>query len=156
MSHQMSGISRKTFERDPKTLARVRTPAGRALALAAWALASIVIVSGFAAGSTLIVVAGLVAWIPAMGVVNMVAGGVTAMRGSELDERELAIRERALADAHRFVGVLLVCGMVLATLLASDSVSKDTALAVLSALLLVQLGSAPIAVALRTALPERR
>ena len=105
MSHQMSGISRKTFERDPKTLARVRTPAGRALALA--------------------------------------------------DERELAIRERALADAHRFVGVLLVCGMVLATLLASDSVSKDTALAVLSALLLVQLGSAPIAVALRTALPER-
>ncbi len=90
-----------------------------------------------------------------MGVVNMVAGGVTAMRGSELDERELAIRERALADAHRFVGVLLVCGMVLATLLASDSVSKDTALAVLSALLLVQLGSAPIAVALRTALPER-
>ncbi len=50
MSHQMSGISRKTFERDPKTLARVRTPAGRALALAAWALASIVIVSGFAAG----------------------------------------------------------------------------------------------------------
>ena len=50
---------------------------------------------------------------------------------------------------------MLVCGLVLATLLASDSVSKDTALAVLSALLLVQLGSAPIAVALRTALPER-
>jgi hypothetical protein len=45
--------------------------------------------------------------------------------------------------------------MVLATLLASDRLSKDTALAVPSALLLVQLGSAPIAVALHTALPER-
>ena len=68
---------------------------------------------------------------------------VTAMRGSELDERELALRERALADAHRFVGVLLVCGMVLATLLASDSVSKDTALA------------RPPAAAASTSLPPR-
>ena len=155
MSHPMSGISRKTFERDARTLARVRTPAGRALALVVWVLASAAIVTGFATGETLVIVLGLVAWIPAMGAVNMVAGGVTAMRGDQLDERELALRERALATAHRFTGVVVVCAVVVATLVLSESVSKDTVLALLSALMLLQLGAAPITVASRAALPER-
>ena len=148
MSRQMSGISRKTFERDARTLARVRTPAGRALALVVWVLASVAIVTGFAVGETLVIVLGLVAWIPAMGAVNMVAGGVTAMRGDQLDERELAVRERALATAHRFTSVIAVCAVVVASLMLADSVSKDTVLAWLSALMLVQLGAAPITVAL--------
>lgn len=155
MSHRMSGISRRTFERDASALRRVRTPAGRAVALGTWVVATAAIVAAFAADAPLLVVAGLVAWIPAMGAVNMVAGGVTAMRGDQLDERELAVRERGLATAHRFTGVVLVSMTVVAALLLPDSVPSSTVLAILSGLMLIQLGSSSIAIALGVRLPER-
>lgn len=153
---ERSGISRATYDRYPAA-ARVRTPVGRVVAIAALSAASAAVVVGFAiAGTTGIVLAaaGLLAWIPSMAAVNVVAGGVTAMRGSELDERELERRDQAFALAHRGLGILLLVLVILASAVLPADLERDHVVAGLFAVFFLQLAAPSVVLAATSRLPR--
>ncbi|CAB4914561.1 unannotated protein [freshwater metagenome] len=153
---ERSGISRATYDRYPAA-DRVRTPLGRVVAIAALVVASAVVVAGFAVGGTTgiaMAVAGLLAWVPAMGAVNVVAGGVTAMRGSELDERERDRRDRAFALSHRGLGVLLLVAVIVASAVLPADLDRDHVVAGLFAVFFVQLVAPAVLLATTSRLTE--
>jgi hypothetical protein len=154
---ERSGISRSTYDRYPAS-GRVRTPTGRVVAIGALVAASVVVVAGFATGGTggvVLIVAGMLAWIPAMGAVNVVAGGLTAMRGTELDERERERRDQAFALSHRGVGVLLLVSVVLASAVLPVDLERDHVVAGLFAVFLLQLAAPSLVLATTSRLPDR-
>lgn len=154
--YERSGISRETHDRYPAK-GRVRTPVGRVLAIGALVAASVVVVAGFATGGTtgvVLIVAGMLAWIPAMGAVNVVAGGVTAMRGTELDERERERRDQAFAMSHRGLGVLLLVAVILASAVLPVELERDHVVAGLFAVFLLHLAAPSLVLATTSRLPD--
>lgn len=152
--HERSGISRTTYEQYPLT-ERVRTPAGRAVAIAALLAASAVVVAGVARAEIVLIVLGAVAFVPAMAAVNVVAGGVTAMRPSELDERELGRRDAAQSLAHRITGSVLFGAVLVAGLALPDEIARETVVAGVFAIFLLQLAAPSLVLASTTRLSRR-
>lgn len=144
--HERSGISRATFEQYPLT-ARVRTPIGRLVAVAILLVATAVVVAGVARADVLLIVLGAVAWMLAMGAVNVVAGGVTAMRPSELDERELGRRDAAQSLAHRVTGSVLFGAVLVAGLALPGQVDREHVVAGVFAIFLLQLAGPSLVLA---------
>lgn len=144
--HERSGISRTTYEQYP-LMRRVRTPVGRAVAVLALLGASAVVVAGFARADVVLMVLGILAWIPAMAAVNVVAGGVTAMRGSELDEREHERRGDAQALAHRITGAFLLAAVIVASAVLPTDLERDHVIAGLFAVFLLQLAAPSLVLA---------
>lgn len=151
---ERSGISRDTFEQYPLTT-RVRTPAGRLVSVAILIAATAVVVAGVARADVVLIVLGVLAWMPAMAAVNVVAGGVTAMRPSELDERELGRRDAAQSLAHRVIGSVLFGAVLVAGLALPDQVDREHVVAGVFAIFLLQLAGPSLVLAatsrLRTA-----
>jgi hypothetical protein len=150
---ERSGISRTTLDRYPATNL-VRTRSGRVLAIAALVAATVAVVTGFARAEPVLIGIGLVAWIPAMAAVNVVADGLTAMRRSELDERERDRRDRALALAHRGLGVLLLVAVIVASFVLPDDLEREHVVAGLFAVFLLQLATPSLILAATSRLSD--
>ncbi len=144
-----AGISRASYEHYPWR-GRLRTAPGRAAVLALWIAAGAAIVAGLAIESLPLVVGGLVVWIPAMGAVNVVGGGVNAIRRSELDERELRQRERAWALSHRFMSTVLVVTWAVASAIEGPG----PWVAILAGVALVHMAAPSLLLAVQARLPE--
>jgi hypothetical protein len=148
--HQKTaGISRHTYEQYPWR-SRVRSPAGRVSVLTLWTAASAALVVGLVLESLVLMGASLVVWIPAMGAVNVLGGGINVIRGSELDERELRQREQAWALGHRFLSVVLVVAWVVASALEGPGAYAAT----LAGLALLHIAAPSLVLAVRARLPE--
>jgi hypothetical protein len=148
-AHDMGGISRSTYDRYPWRR-RVRSPVGRMAVLALWIAASAAVIAGLATGSMALLVPGIVAWIPAMGAVNVLGGGVNVIRGAELDERELRLREHAYALSHRTLSVVLVAAWVVAVALDS----ANGYVAALGGLAVAHIAAPSLVLAVQARLPE--
>jgi len=123
------------------------------VSIAVWTLATATVVAGFATDSILTVLAGLIAWMAAMGAINVIGGGLNAMREEELDERQARHRERTLALAHRAMSVILLVVFVASAALTQE-VADDTFTATLAGLALLHIATPSLILAARARLPE--